>query len=184
MSYTTIKAIYPGDRTESLEELGNSHGSAPPIWEAMARKYIGVSKAYDYPGVGWMQCLDKIWPLWKRTDIPEEHRLVLMFTYDRAYVAKKDYARMALAIRQFLKDFPPHPGHVNHWNHIAELLESDPDIPAIGLYCTSISEDPFHGPWNEEKEEYDPPDWNEVYDLCGEIDGLGAAPAQTTEGGK
>lgn len=175
MSYTTIKAIYPGDRTENLEELSNSHGSAPPVWEAMASQYLGISKAYDYPNKGWMQLGDELWSLWKRTDISVEHRLVFMLTFDRAYVAKKDYPRMARAIRKFLKDFPPHPGHANHWSEIAELLEGNPDIPGIGLYCTSVSEDPFTGPWNEEKEEYDPPNWDEVYDICETLD---AQPAQ------
>ena len=172
MSYTTIKAIYPGVKHEDLEELGNSYGSAPPIWQSMAAKYLGVTKSYDHPNPGWMQLNDKLWDLWKRTDIPEEHRLVFMLTFDRAYVARKDYARMATAIRKFLSDFPPEPGTVNHWDHIAWLLERDLQVPAIGLYCTSVAEDPFQGKWNEEKEDYDPPDWSDIYDLCEQIDSL------------
>jgi|GEM_PF-921461 len=172
MSYTTIKAIYPNDRTEDLTEMRNSHGSAPPVWEAMAGRYLGVTEAYSYPQKGWMQLGDELWNLWKRTDIPEAHRLVFMLTFDRAYVARKDYARMAAAIHTFLHDFPPKPGCVNHWEVIAHLLESNPDIPGIGLYCTSVSEDPFAGVWNEEKEDYDPPDWSQIYDLCEQIDSL------------
>ena len=172
MSRTTIKAIYPNEKCEDLEELANSWGSAPPVWEAMAAKYLGVTEAYAYPNKGWMQIGDQLWDLWKRTDIPEEHRMVFMFTFDRAYVARKNYARMAAAIRKFLADFPPKPGHSNHWGRIAELLESNPDIPGIGLYCTSVSEDPFLGKWNEEKEEYDPFDWSETYDVCEQIDSL------------
>lgn len=29
MSYTTIIAVWPGEKTEPYEELRNSHGSAP-----------------------------------------------------------------------------------------------------------------------------------------------------------
>jgi hypothetical protein len=65
-----------------------------------------------------------------------------------------------------------------HVLHVQAGLEG---VPGIGLYCTSVSEDPFQGKWNEEKEEYDPPDWDEVYDLCEEIDGLGVAASLVEE---
>jgi len=161
MSYTTIKAIWPGEKHEDLQELRNGWGSGPVIWDAMCQKYLGARD-----GV-----IGKLWPLWKDQAIPEAHRAVLMMTYDRAYVTKKDYARAAADIRQFLQDFPPNDGRVNHWPALAALFETDPDIPAIGLHCTSVSEDPFQGPWNEEKEEYDPPDWEMCYDIYAEIDG-------------
>ena len=184
MSYTTVKAIYFGEKTESLIELSNSYGSAPIIWEAMATKYLGITEAYSYPNKGWMQLDDELWNLWKRTDIPIEHRLVFMLTFDRAYVKKENFIRMALSIRKFLKDFP-RKSHVDnedgrqiiretahHWDRIAKLLESNPDVPGIGLHCTSVSDDPFLGPWNEEKEDYDQPDWSQIYDVCEVIDGL------------
>ncbi len=41
MSYTTVKAIWPGEKHEDLEELRNSHGSAPVIWGALSEKYLG-----------------------------------------------------------------------------------------------------------------------------------------------
>lgn len=175
MSHTTMKAIYPGDRIEDLEELSNSYGSAPPVWQALSNKYLGTRESYSYPEKGWMQRLDELWPLWKRLDIPKEYRLVLMLTFDRAYVAKKDYARMFTAIDRFLTDFPPEPGTVNHWRKIMGILHvqaGEDGVPGLGLHCTSVSEDPFQGQWNEEKEEYDPPDWNEIYDLGKEIDDI------------
>lgn len=166
MSYTTIKAIWPGEKHEDLQELKNSHGSAPVIWAALCEKYYGT-KNYMMPGI-----LDRLWPRWKNLSIPEHHRSVLMMTYDRAYVVKKDYARAAKDIRNFLTEFLLDRDYINHWPTIAKLYESDPDIPAIGLYCTSLSEDPFEGPWNEEKEEYEQPDWSKCYDLYAELDSL------------
>lgn len=172
MSRTTVKGIYPGEKTTNVMELRNSHGSAPPVWEAMAERYLNVTKSYDHPNPGWMQLNDTLWDLWKRHNIPVEHRMVFMLTFDRAYVAKKDYARMAEAIRKFLVDFPPKEGCVNHWQALYNLFVSDPDIPGVGLYCTSVSDDPFNGEWNKEKEDYDPPDWSEIYDLCEQLDEL------------
>lgn len=177
VSYTTVKAIYPGEKCEDLFELRNSWGSAPVVWEAMAARYLGVTKSYGYPDLGWMQLQGKLWDLWKRTDIPVEHRMVFMLTFDRAFVAQKDYARMVAAIRRFLADFPPKPGAVNHWSQIALILENKTTadmtkIPGVGLHCTSVSRDTFLGPWNEAKEEHDQPDWTEIYDLCEQIDSL------------
>ena len=168
MSYTTVKAIWPGEKHEDLEELRNSHGSAPPIWNAMCKKYYGTNDhTYMFDGT-----LDKLWPRWKDLSIPEHQRAVLMMTYDRAYVAKKDYARAAADIKKFFQDFPANSEYVNHWPKIQAIFESNPDIPGIGLYCTSVSEDPFQGEWNEEKEEYDQPDWSKVFSVYDELTAL------------
>lgn len=160
MSYTTIKAIWPGEKHEDLEELGNSYGSAPVIWGALCETYLGGRNT-------WLSKTGELGKLYKRKDIPRCMRAVLMMTFDRAYVMKKDFARAAEDIREFLRIAPPPGEHVNHWPHIAALFESNPDIPAIGFHCTSVSEDPFQGEWNEESEKYEQPDWGacwSVYD--------------------
>lgn len=166
MSCTTIKAIWPGEKHENFRELSNGWGSAPVIWDALSQRYLG-KQPYGYSG-GDMQPL---WDLWKDASVPESYRAVHLLTLDRMYVLRKDYARMAKDIRAFLAEFPVGVG-ANHWPAIAEFLESDADIPAMGLRCTSVSEDPFCGEWNEEKGEYDQPDWSTVYDLYAELDSL------------
>ena len=158
MSYTTVKAVWPGEKVENLEELQNSHGSAPVIWNRMAVKYLGCDE-YMYH-----RKLDLLWPLYKHLGIPRYQRAVLVMTYDRALVYKADYAQAAADIRAYLKDFPDGVG-VNHWPHIAEIFESNPDVPAIGFHMTSVSEDLFLGEWNEELEESGPPDWAEFYSV-------------------
>lgn len=158
MSYTTIKSIWPGEKVEDMEELRNSYGSAPVIWSALCRTYLGKDTA-------WLFDSAKLWPLYKRQDIPACLRAVLMMTFDRAYVMRKDYPRAAADIREFLRIVPQPEDHVNHWPRIAELFESDPDIPAIGLHCTSVSDDPFQGPYNEETDEYDPPNWADFWSV-------------------
>lgn len=166
MSYTTVKAIWPGEKHVDLQTLRNSHGSAPVIWDFFGQRYLGLKPH------SWLSVTEKLWPLWKRQDIPEAYRAIFLLTFDRAYVIKKDYARMARDIRQFLQDHPGNPEYVNHWPMLAEFFESDPDYPAIGLHVNSVLDDPFSGPWNEEKEEYDQIDWTTAYDFYAELDGL------------
>lgn len=159
-------AIHHGIKVEPIVELRNSWGSAPVVWDALSQRYLN-KKPHTY-------LFDNaaLWDLWKHLAIPEEYRMVLMLTFDKAYVASANYPRMAAAISKFLADFELPPENVNHWPAIKSLFENSPEIPGIGLYCTSVSENMFYGPWNEEKEDYDPPDWSTIYELCEEIDSL------------
>lgn len=166
MSHTTIIGIWPGEMIQKcLPELRNAWGSAPVVWETLYEEYI-------HDGFNWLTDLDKLWPLWKELSIPEAHRAVLMMTFDGAYVVKKDYKRASKDIEIFLKDFPQNPEHINHWPSIGVMFYNDLDIPAIGFWHTSVSNNPFNGPWNDEKEERDPPDWDKFYDLYAALDEL------------
>lgn len=160
MSYTTIVHIFLGNRIEYGPELSNSWGSAPVVWDAIGKKYIGHDFSFMYNDK-----VEKLWKLYSSQDIPIHQRVVLMMTFDRAYVLKKDYSRAARDIRLFLEDFPQDTSVANHWPSIADYFESDPDVPAIGLWCTSVSENPFNGRWNDDRDEYEPPDWEKCFDI-------------------
>lgn len=159
MSTTTVKAVWPGEKAKDLEEFRNSHGSAPVIWNEIGKMYLGLD---DY---GYSRRADEIWPLYKRADMPEHHRTVLLMTYDNALVAKPYYKQAAEDIRAFIEDFPPRPGYANHWASIADIFASDPDCPAIGFRMTSVTGDPFKGSWNEDNCDYDMPDWSVFWDV-------------------
>jgi len=166
MSYTTIKALWPGEKNENLEELSNGHGSGPVLWMAISEKYLHDEMAWLH-GEG-----KKVWSLWKNGAIPKHVRACLMLTFDRAYVLKKDYLRAAKDIRLSLSELAIKSGRVNHWPRIAEIFESNSNIPAIGLWCTSVSDDPFEGPWNEKEEKHDPLDWNTTFDVYKNLDNI------------
>ena len=158
MSYSTLLALYPGEKFEEIRELRNGWGSAPIVWDSLCKKYLN--------GARWM--IDReaggLWNLWTDDRIPVHLRAVLLMTFDRAYIAKKDYARAAADIEKFLEDFPED-NRVNHWPEIAALLKSDPEYPAFGIHCTSVSENPFQGPWDEETEEYGPTRWESCFNI-------------------
>ncbi|AIJ07022.1 MULTISPECIES: hypothetical protein [Edwardsiella] len=159
MSYSTVVSVWPGEKSEELEELQNAYGSGPVIWNDMAVRYLGMARnSYTWE-------IDKVWPLPKRMDIPEHNRAVLAMTYDNMIVVREDYARAAQCIRQYLIDFPADERYVNHWPRIAEIFESNPESPAIGLWLTSVCENPFTGEWNEDADEYDQPDWSKYWNV-------------------
>jgi len=163
MSYTTILAV-SREGHETIKELHNSWGSAPFVWDKLCSIYLDDKH--------WFLNRDNaeaLWALARREDIPFWHRSVLVMTFDRAYITRDDFGRAAGDIRQFLADFPPEPGHINHWDAIADLLSGDPSISAIGFWHTSVSENPFDGQWNEEAEDYDPLDWSTTINVYEEL---------------
>ncbi|WP_336709944.1 MULTISPECIES: hypothetical protein [unclassified Cedecea] len=165
MSYTTIIAVWPGEKSECLEELQNGFGSGPLVWGDMCQRYLRDGKRNDY-----MFRDNELWPLANRLDIPYHHRAVLAMTYDRMFVKREHYSQAAQCIRKYLADFPVNENYVNHWPRIAELFESDPDYPAIALWLTSVCENPFHGEWNEDADDYDQPDWSKYWSLFDDLE--------------
>lgn len=169
MSCTNVYAVWPGDRYEELAELSNGYLSSPIVWGEFFARYADVSES-PYPKSAYMFRTDELWPMWKLKDIPTPHRAVLGMTYDHAYIEREHYLRAAADIRQFIADFALSPH--THWPRIAEIFESNPDCPAIGFRWTSVCENPFQGEYNEEIEDYDPPDWERKWSMYAAFDAL------------
>lgn len=151
MSSTTILALdVSGEKvkSEELKELRNSWGSAPVVWSIIGHKYAGCSE------FGYMECIEDIWKLYESESVPLHVRAMLMMTFDYAYVKKENFKRAAEDIRKFAEQFPTEENRVNHWPTIAAFYESNPDAQAIGLHQTSVTENPFDGEYDAEKEDY------------------------------
>jgi hypothetical protein len=163
MSYTSVMAIWPGEKVEELEELRNSHGSAPVVWCELSRRYLGGPFAYLFE-------LEALTALQDREDIPDCLRAVFRMTFDLAYVLKEDFHLAAKHVREFLELSPPQEGRANHWPRIAEIFESNPDVPAIGFYLTSCSDNQWlvYEP-DSESGEATPPDWSHCYNIYEEV---------------
>jgi hypothetical protein len=178
MSHSTLVEVKKGSSPIDIMELRNGHGSAPVIWDSMFQRYVDGNGRY------WEdENMDKLWPLHKDKTIPASHRAVLMMTFDTAIVRKENFPIAAADIRSFMAEFPPNPEHVNHWPRIAEYYESNPDISALGIHHTSVSENPFDGEWDEEAEEYGPTDWDSVYEIYETIK-QGDCPESAEEEGR
>jgi hypothetical protein len=187
MSYTAILGIWPGEKYETIFRLHNSWGSAPPVWEALAREFLDLKKSYEYPNKGYMERIDDVFALHKDLTIPISLRAVLMMTAERVYVSRKDYARAEGDIFNFMAHYPDLSCCVEdgvvlqgkrayHWPSIALYYGQNPKYPAIALHCTSVSPNPFANSWKETEDGKDevevPFDWSTAYDLYAELDSL------------
>lgn len=163
MSYSTILALRPRRLPVKIEELKNSHSTAPVIWEALSQKWLGGS---------WYNQTERLWPLHKDRRLPMHQRAVLMMTFDRARIAKEHFGRAASDIRKFLVDFPPKPGWVNHWARIAEILETNPAAHSVGIDCTSVNESLYVGDFDERRGRHKVIEWSRLFDVYAELDAL------------
>lgn len=125
MSATTLKAIWPGERSVDLHHLDNSDLAAPVIWKAMQAKYLFRRN--------WSSTTEHLKGIWVLPGLPDHHRAVLAMTSDYSIISQDDYSRAAADIRAWLADFGSPAGH---WNKIADSLESKPECPAVGLCLT------------------------------------------------
>ena len=146
MSYSTVWKVYKTTAT-SYAEFGNSHGSAPPVWDWLGQNYLGW-KEY-----GWLHNSDlrPMWELWEDVSVPVHMRFALLATFDDGVVEVEDLARAAeLASRVY--DTLYNPQKVNHWEKLSiayiELSAiKDKRVQGIALGCTSVSD-----PWWYRKE--------------------------------
>lgn len=170
MSYLTILGLTPNDTvnvTTEIQELQNARGFHFAVWDPLLAAHLNVS------GMHRLEDDKEFWRLWKDPSVPLAHRAVLLMTYDRAYVERKDYERAANDIREFLKTHPAAPDRVNHLPALADFFDSKPDFEAIG-FSISLGENLFEQ-YDEESDEYIAlQNWDETYSVYSSFDGESA----------
>ena len=152
---------------ERTTEFRNSWGGAARIWSALAERHL--------KGDSWRSEEDaqRVWALAERTDLPMCDRVVNAFTFDLHYVGRVNFQQFAVHLREFRRYHRP--SGICHLEAWAELI-SKSSAEAVGLYATSVSDDPWYR-WDEEADEEVPynmlegTDHVEIYEW---LDGLSA----------
>ena len=132
MSWMELKSIVPGEQTSTLEEFKNCSAGAPVVWRSLQGKYLFRKH--------WETAADHLKGIWAFQVLPKRHRAMLAMTADHSMIFKADYARAAADIRAWLADFGQPTGH---WQEIADILDSNPECPAVGFYLISTYDDPW-----------------------------------------
>lgn len=151
MSSTRLIQFRNGIADDCME-YRNSWGGASRIWDSIWSKYGTPKHEYD----NWLTAATdgRLWKLWETEEFSESEKLVYLFTCDNALVAKEDFAKLAIALRDFAAKYPPK--GVCHLGAWADFLEAS-TAEAIGLHATTVTENPWFG-WDEEKDESEPYD--------------------------
>lgn len=135
MSRTTVLAVAPERRPRELLELHNAFGWAASIWPRLLGAN-GLSEDWILDNAGLHQ-------LWRSIEeLPEWQQVPLVLTFDTGVIPFQEFDRR----------LPAPEGHVNHVPAVATLLRSGPETPLIGVYGTSVSDNPFD-PFNYEDDE-------------------------------
>lgn len=142
MSYSQVLGVVPDRRPTVLMELRNGHGWSPSIWSRL----LGD----DGP---WWRDDGGLTRLWKSIeDLPEWQQIPLVLTFDTGVIPFQVFDAAADALDEFERRLPANPDHVNHVPAVAALLRTRPEVPLLGMYGTSGTDNPFD-PWNFEGDE-------------------------------
>lgn len=167
MSYSEMLGLTLSDpKVEPvvIAEYSNSHGMCPPVWNGFGKRYLNL------PEGAWLAGPDgtfnAIWKLHERQDIPLAYRAVMRMTFDHAIVMREHYAQAAQHITEFVAEFCPMAGRVNHWPAIGAQFAALPNFEAVGFYPMSVGENLFEVPYDEEDNPL-PMDYSEVYNVYG-----------------
>lgn len=146
MSYSMVLAVMPDKRPQGLQELRNAHGWGPSIWRRLLRAH-GLNESWIIDDGGLNQ-------LWKSIEkLPEWQQTALVLTFDTGVIPWQAFESAAAELEEFDKQLPADPGTVNHIPAVVELLRSKPETAFIGIWGTSVTQNPFDGDWDEENDE-------------------------------
>ena len=145
MSSCAIITFENGVTHDEIEYANSWRGSAW-IWGVLFDKYLkDPRREYD----SWLNRCDDLWPIWKRDDMPDFERAVLLSTYDKAIIYRENYLKFVRHLREFVESHPAaHPVHLTEWAKYIEHCDSE----AIGFMGTSVTGSLFTD-WDQEKDE-------------------------------
>lgn len=145
MSCSQVLGVVPNQRPVVLSTLQNGHGWGPSIWSRLLQHH-GLSDR-------WYRDDSALNKLWQSIEtLPEWQQAPLVLTFDTGVIPFQAYEWAAQQLSEFERRLPERPDRVNHVPAVAELIRTMPEVPLIGVYGTSVSDNPFD-PWDEEKDE-------------------------------
>jgi len=136
MSETVLYGLFKDYSLEALGEYRNSHLAAATIWNVLSR-HLGQDSYNSYASSG------ELWPVWKLPEVPAFEKIVMLSTYDNAYVSKKNIPKLVDAYREFIKTFPDVNTHIP--SYIEDIEKAD-DLNGLCWWTSSIGEDPVQQP--------------------------------------
>lgn len=143
MSRTEVLGVVSGQRPITLAEYGNAYGWAPSIWPRLV-KHLYDYEGYLFAGEG-ERVLDR---LWQDIEVhPEWVQAPLVLTFDTGVIPGQAFGWAADMLDEFERRLPSPSTHANHVPALAALVRTLPEVPLLGVWGTSVTENPFD-PWD------------------------------------
>jgi hypothetical protein len=90
--------------------------------------------------------------LWKAIEsLPEWQQAPLVLTFDTGVIPFWGYEWAAEMLDEFDRRLPAPRDHVNHVPAVADLLRAGPEAPFVGVWVSSVSDNPFN-PWDSDND--------------------------------
>lgn len=140
MSTTTVLAVVPDRRPAAITELRNSHGWGPSIWGRLLL-HRGEPDSWMFADAAMDRLCGEI------EQLPEWQQAPLVLTFDTGVIPWQAFTWAAEMLAEFDAKLPAPDGHVNHVPAVADVFRSAPEAPFIGVWGTSVSDNPFD-PWD------------------------------------
>lgn len=141
MSYTSL-VIFRDGKPDSEIEFRNANRGAWLIWDSLYRRYVDDSESsYALKDDG-----AKLWPLADDPRLDDFERRVHLFTCDMALVGAVDFERFSVDLHRFAERHDlMESSHLPEWAGAfwGAANKSDGSIDAIGLYPTSVTDNPW-----------------------------------------
>ena len=163
MSYTTLYSIDTDGELHAREELHNSHGGQPLIWNALEDKFDPPTEEWKWSNrffadeqgnfhARWMfdlgpkrdgkdGSLSRSFKAIARTYLPADERIAFAATDHRTWISAGHCERVAVALESVAK--LGHPNNVNHLPEIAAFLRRA--VPegwmGVRIHWSSLNQD-------------------------------------------
>lgn len=167
---TILSIIHLNIGSDDEPEVGLELKNARGFLLAVCQRF---GEAYPWSGHSYDTMSDSRAPFWRSYGDPRAllaHRVVLAMTYDRAYIEPQDFVQTILHIEETLETWPDMV-EKSHLPAIRDYLSKMVDVGCKDsiAFCSSVADDLWQGPWDEENERYGPPDWSQTWSLYEEF---------------
>ena len=135
MSCTSLYELYK-TKVNLISQLRNGHGSGPAIWSYISIKVFGK----EFYGLD----ADNFWPAYKSDKLDDDEKIVLLSTYDRAFIEVDKLPEFALSCRKLHEVIIEDTEWTwNHFDDIADTAEEiaeyhDHRCKGMAIGCTSV----------------------------------------------
>jgi len=132
MSCTTLYTFGKDGEISEHAEYGNAWHGAMLVWNSFAERY---NTPFSLINEKSMQAL---WDLAGNSKVPLHDRITLATIFDRYVVYTSNFPRLIAAMKESAKWLPAHCHISKQIADIEKIMESNPDLIAVGWNQTSV----------------------------------------------